>query len=43
VVATVFFLTFATVALLARATGGITIDADQANVPPEVLGGLEAT
>src|SRR6266566_6586092 len=43
VVAAVFFLSFATVALLARATGGITIDADQADVPPEVPGALEAT
>ena len=37
VVAAVFFLSFATVALLARATGGITIEADQADAPPEAL------
>jgi Amt family ammonium transporter len=41
VVAAVFFLSFATVALIARATGGIT--ADQAAAPPEVPGALEAT
>src|SRR5207247_3262873 len=41
VVAAVFFLSFATVALLARATGGITIDADQADAPPQVPGALE--
>jgi ammonium transporter, Amt family len=43
VVAAVFVLSFATVALLARATGGITIDADGADAPPEAPGALDAT
>ena len=49
VIATVFFLSFATVALLARALGGITSDydevfgpaAEEADAPPEAPGALE--
>jgi Amt family ammonium transporter len=49
VIATVFFLSFATVALLARALGGITSDydevfgpaAEEADAPPEASGALE--
>ena len=49
VIATVFFLSLATVALLARALGGITSDYDQvfgaaaaeADSPPEAPGALE--
>jgi Amt family ammonium transporter len=49
VIATVFFLSLATVALLARALGGITSDydevfgaaAEEADAPPEASGALE--
>ena len=43
VMAAVFFLSFVTAALLARAFGGITIDADEADVLPEAAAVLEAT